>query len=223
MVLAEAEIGTNKDGRHNRADIGMDIGMDIGTSPALRRLCSAAARAAADPALFVCAYVGEDGVTPMVRNTPSPREWSFGDKGHPVWVELCSLARDCGLEVGESEHVCGGEGRFEVFHTQFIALPAACAVHFPALAQEGSRSPTLSPPLEAIASPGRAVSVKRAASREDPPPLAKRRASLARRWSASTTYSGTTISSINGTWPLPPDSDDSDSDSLWGSPELFAA
>jgi hypothetical protein len=222
MVVAEAKIGTSADGGHNRGDIGMDIG----TTRALRRLCSAAARAAADPELFVCAYLGEDGVTPMVRNTPSPREWSFGDQGHPVWVELCSLARDCGLKVGESEHVCDVEGRFEVFHTQFIALPAACAVHFPVLAREGSRSPTLSPPLEAIASPGRAVSAKRAASREDPPPLAKRRASSGcprRRWSASTTYSGTTISSINGTWPLPPDSDDSDSDSLWGSPELFAA
>lgn len=219
MVMAAAEIGTNADGAHNRGDIGMDIG----TTRALRRLCCAAARAAADPALFVCAYFGEDGVTPMVRNTPSPREWSFGDKGHPVWVELCSLARDCGLEVGESEHVCEVLGRFEVCRTQFIALPAACAAHFPVLARERSRSPTLSPPLEAIAPPGRAVSAKRAASREDPPPLAKRRASSApRQWSGSTTYSGTTISSINGTWPLPPDSDDSDSDSLWGSPELFA-
>ena len=176
----------------------------------LRRLCSAGSKAAMDPLVSVCVFVGEDGATVLLQNTHAPSDWD-GDAGHPAWKDIKKRARACGLDVGDTEHVeFFPTGPLERQIVEFIKLPPHTAALFDF--GRGSRSPTLSlshshSPLEPIPSPA-----KRAASapRGDPPPLAKRR-------SVSTTYSGTTLSSINGTWPLPHDSLDSASeDSLAG-------
>lgn len=170
----------------------------------LRRLCSAGSKAAKDALVSVCVHLGEDGATVLLQNTHAPSDWD-GDAGHPVWKDIKKRARACGLAVSDTEHVEFFEtGPIQRQIVEFIKLPPHTAALFDF--GRGSRSPTLSlshsQPLEPILSPAKRAA---SASCSDPPPLAKRR-------SVSTTYSGTTLSSINGTWPLPHDSLDSASD-----------